>query len=501
MKGLIHMGKMTTLLALRKTLSGAMVALTLGAGAIGYSLRDVPRQLGSVASVADAEAAAPQPTSPASLPDFSTLVSKFGAAVVNITVESDARRVAMPNADNPFEGTPFGEFFRFVPPAPPTHSMGSGFLISDDGYLLTNAHVVGEAKTVTVKLTDKREMEGKVVGRDPATDVALVKIEAANLPHVTLADPKDLKVGEWVVAIGSPYGFENSVTAGIVSATGRSLPGDAYVPFIQTDVAVNPGNSGGPLFNLKGEVVGINSQIFSRSGGYQGLSFAIPIDIAQQVATQLKTTGSVTRGWLGVTIQDVNQDLAKAFNLDKPRGALVSALAENGPAKSAGIKEGDVIIAVDGQTIESSGDLARLIGAGAPGRTASLDLIHNGKRTTRTVKLGTVPGSKDVESASNDEQGGAKLNVTVAELGPEQKTELGVDHGVVVQDVKPGAAARAGVQPGDVILQVNGKRVESVSTLRKGLDALAKGQPAALLIKRGDSTLFVPVEPNAEGVG
>jgi serine protease Do len=352
-----------------------------------------------------------------------------------------------------------------------------------------------------VKLTDKREMEGKVVGRDPATDVALVKIEANNLPHVTLADPRDLKVGEWVVAIGSPYGFENSVTAGIVSATGRSLPGDAYIPFIQTDVAVNPGNSGGPLFNLKGEVVGINSQIYSRSGGYQGLSFAIPIDIAQQVATQLKTTGSVTRGWLGVTIQDVNQDLAKAFNLDKPHGALVSALAENGPAKSAGIKEGDVIIAVDGQTIESSGDLARYIGAGAPGRTASLDLIHNGKRTVRTVKLGTLPGSKDVASASNDDTGGAKLNVTVAELGPEQKAELGVDHGVLVQEVKPGAAARAGVQPGDVILQVNGKRVESVSTLRKGLDALAKGQPAALLIKRGDSTLFVPVEPNAEGVG
>ena len=252
---------------------------------------------------------------------------------------------------------------------------------------MTNAHVVGDAKTVRVKLTDKREFDGKVIGRDPATDVALVKIDATGLPFVRLANPKDVRVGEWVVAIGSPYGFENTVTAGIVSAKGRSLPDDSYVHFIQTDVAVNPGNSGGPLFNLKGEVVGINSQIYSRSGGYQGLSFAIPVDVAQKVSDQLRASGKVTRGWMGVTIQEVSQDLAKSFKLDKARGALVSAVSADGPAKSAGLKAGDIIVALDGKPIGSSADLPQ-VAAVAPGSTAKLDVIREDKPAALLVRRG-----------------------------------------------------------------------------------------------------------------
>jgi len=492
----------------KTTLAAAVSAIALGAGVTGYQLHQNPQAFERFAPMAAAEAApATVPTVPVAsgtvgLPNFTTLVAQHGSAVVNITVEQPAQKAMLAEGENPFEGTPFGEFFRGLPQQrpdmAPQHGLGSGFLISDDGYLLTNAHVVGEAKTVRVKLTDRREFDGKVIGRDKASDVALVKIDAKSLPFATLAKPRDLQVGEWVVAIGSPYGFENSVTAGIVSAKGRTLPGDGYVPFIQTDVAVNPGNSGGPLFNMNGEVVGINSQIYSRSGGYQGLSFAIPVDVVQRVSTQLKTDGKVTRGWLGVTIQEVNEDLSRSFKLDKPHGALVSAVSENGPAKAAGLKSGDIIVALDGNIIEASADLPQLVSAVPPGKSAKLDVVREGKPITLSVKLAAFPDKEGKVLADASEAKGAKLGVVVAELNAQEKKELGIEHGVRVERVARGAAARAGIQAGDVIMQLNGKRIDSAATLKDEAGKLAYGKPAAMLVKRGEGTLFVPVTPEKE---
>jgi len=491
----------------RTTVAAAVSAIALGAGAVGYQLHQNPAAFARLAPVASAVAssaiappAGPQ-TGGAGLPDFTGLVTRHGSAVVNITVEQPMQKTVFAQGENPFEGTPFSEFFRNMPQPPemaPQRGLGSGFLISEDGYLLTNAHVVGDAGTVRIKLTDRREFDGKVIGKDKASDIAVVKIDARGLPFATLAKPKDLQVGEWVVAIGSPYGFENSVTAGIVSAKGRTLPGDAYVPFIQTDVAVNPGNSGGPLFNMNGEVVGINSQIFSRSGGYQGLSFAIPVDVAQRVSEQIKAHGKVTRGWLGVTIQEVNEDLSKSFKLDKPHGALVSGVAEDGPAKAAGLKSGDVIVAFDGNTIDASSDLPQLVSAVEPGSTAKLDVIRDGKPTSISVKLAAFPDKPGKILADASSTKGSKLGVVVADLNAQEKSELGIDHGVRVERVAPGAAARAGVQPGDVILQLNGKPIDSASTLKVEAGKLAYGKPAAMLVKRGDGTLFLPVKPEKD---
>ena len=488
----------------KTTLAAAVSAIALGAGVTGYQLQQNPQAFARMAPMATAEAApvVPVANGTVGLPNFTTLVAQHGSAVVNITVEQPARKIAMEEGENPFEGTPFGEFFRNLPQQrpdmTPQHGLGSGFLISDDGYLLTNAHVVGDAKTVRVKLTDRREYDGKVIGRDKSSDVALVKIDAKGLPFATLAKPRDLQVGEWVVAIGSPYGFENSVTAGIVSAKGRALPGDGYVPFIQTDVAVNPGNSGGPLFNMNGEVVGINSQIYSRSGGYQGLSFAIPVEVAQRVSTQLRTDGKVTRGWLGVTIQEVNEDLSRSFKLDKPHGALVSSVNEKGPAQAAGLKSGDIIVALDGNTIDASADLPQLVGAVPPGKSAKLDVIRDGKPLSLNVKVAAFPDKEGKVVADASEAKGAKLGVVVAELTPQDKQELGIEHGVKVQRVGRGAAARAGIQPGDVIIQLNGKRIDSAAMLRDEAGKLAYGKPAAMLVKRGEGTLFVPVTPEKE---
>jgi len=428
------------------------------------------------------------------LPDFRQLVQAYGPAVVNVSVRSapkTPREMRMPPG---WQDNPLFQFFG-VPmqpnhPAVPMVGEGSGFIVSKDGIILTNAHVVDDAQKVTVKLTDRREFEAKVLGVDAKSDVAVLKIDAHDLPVVRLGDPRALQVGEWVVAIGSPFGFENSVTAGIVSAKGRTLPDDSFVPFIQTDVAVNPGNSGGPLFNLKGEVVGVNSQIYSRSGGYQGLSFAIPIDVAMNVGKQLQAGGHVTRGKLGVGIQDVDQALAESFGLDVPRGALVSSVEKGGPADKAGLKEGDVILGFDGQAIDTAGQLPSAVAATDPGRAVTLQVWRDRAARQVDVKLGKVTDDNAV--ASNDDPTGSnRLGLVVRPLSPEEKQQADVPTGVLVEDVD-GAAADAGVRPGDIVIAANGTPIRSVDQLRTVV-AGAKNH-VALLVQRGESRVFVPVD-------
>jgi serine protease Do len=416
-------------------------------------------------------------------PDFTQLVQQAGPAVVNISVTAKAAPAAQAL---PFDkDDPFYEFFRrFQPQMPdrvPMHGVGSGFIVSPDGYILTNAHVVDGAKEVDVKLTDRREFVAKVVGVDAKSDVALIKIDAKDLPVVRVGNPADVKVGQWVVAMGSPFGFENSVTAGIVSAKSRSL-GDGYVPFIQTDVAVNPGNSGGPLFDLAGNVVGINSQIYSRTGGYMGLSFAIPIDVAMHVKEELQKHGKVTRGRIGVAIQPLDQRLAQSFGLDKPQGALVSSVADDGPAQRAGVKPGDVILGWNGTAVDEANSLPVLVARSAPGTQAKLRIWRDGKERSLEVKVGTMPGEQaQVASAGGEPANAAKLGLT---LRPS-------DAGLVVEDAD-GAAAAAGVRPGDVILALNNQPVKSVEQLRGLLDKAAGH--VALLVQRGESKMYVPVD-------
>jgi len=372
----------------------------------------------------------------------------------------------------------------------PMHGQGSGFIISADGRILTNAHVVDGAQEVTVKLTDKREFKAKVVGVDRKSDVAVLKIEATKLPIVQFGNPAEAKVGDWVLAIGSPFGFENSVTAGIVSAKGRALPDESLVPFIQTDVAVNPGNSGGPLFNLKGEVIGINSQIFSRTGGYEGLSFAVPIDVAVKVQEQLVATGKVTRGRMGVTIQGVNQALAESFGLSKPMGALVSAVEKGSPAEKGGVEPGDVIVKINGKNVDESFELPAQVADIKPGGTAKLEVIRKGKSQELTV---TVGESKDNKVAANDngQQEPGRLGVAVRPLDADEQRQVGVKGGVLVQEAS-GAAARAGIQAGDVILSVNDTPIQSVDQLRSVVSKA--GKRVAVLVQREEARIFVPVE-------
>jgi serine protease Do len=439
------------------------------------------------------------------LPDFAQLVEKQGPAVVNISITQVGRgNFGIPQLPGLSEDDPYYEFFRrFMPPQQRgqprrehrTHSMGSGFLISADGYILTNAHVVDGADEVTVRLTDKQEFRAKVIGADRRTDVALIKIEAGNLPRVTMGNPDQLKVGEWVVAIGSPFGFENSVTAGIVSAKGRSLPQENYVPFIQTDVAINPGNSGGPLFNMKGEVVGINSQIYSRSGGYMGVAFAIPIDVAMDIASQLKSGGKVTRGWLGVMIQEVNKELAESFGLPRPTGALIANVERNSPADKAGLEVSDVVLKFDGKTVESSGDLPRLVGSVKPGRKVALEVWRKGASKQLTLTVGEAPAEKLAQAGRGGANGKAAVNrvgLALSELSASQLKEMKLDHGLLVEDVE-GQAARVGIQRGDVILSFNNRDVKSVEQLNQMLSQLKTGNTFALLVRRGDSALFVPL--------
>jgi serine protease Do len=431
--------------------------------------------------------------------DFSGIVDRYGPAVVNITTLAKAQQ--SPATDSLDPDDPFSEFFRrfgpqFGPQTPHTprsgaitRGMGSGFIINADGLILTNAHVVDGAQEVTVKLTDRREYRAKVLGVDKKSDIAVIRIDAKNLPTVKLGDPSSAKVGEPVLAIGSPFGFENSATAGILSAKSRSLPEDNYT-FLQTDVAVNPGNSGGPLFNLKGEVIGINSQIYSRTGGYQGLSFAIPIDVAVKVQDQLVKHGKVTRGRLGVSIQDVTQQLADSFGLKKVQGALVAEVEKGSPAEHAGLEPGDVITRYNGRDIDRSSDLPALVAETTPGASAKLEVVRKGSSKNLTVTIGE---QKDKSVAklgdADDEQG--KLGLAVRPLAKEEQHQAGVSGGLLVEDVA-GPAANSGIRPGDIVLSINGTPVQSGEQLRSL--ATKAGKHVALLVQRGNAKIFVPID-------
>ncbi len=442
---------------------------------------------------------APEPNT---IPDFAVLVDRFGKAVVNIEVVGRPRTVAEPF---PFpEGDPFYEFFRrfgipapFPAPdnqAPLQRGSGSGFIVSPDGYILTNAHVVAKADEVMVRLTDRREFQAKVVGSDARTDVAVLKIEATELPVVRIGDEAALRPGDWVLAIGSPFGLENSVTAGIVSATSRAMAGEVNVPFIQTDVAVNPGNSGGPLFNLHGEVVGINSMIFSRTGGYMGISFAIPIDVAMHVRDQLVQHGRVVRGRIGVAVQDIDAALSDSFGLERPRGALVSKVEGDGPAGRAGIEPGDVILKVDDEEIDRASTLSQYIAQRKPGESSTVVVWRGGREKKIDVRIAELeePRSLHAGNAGDAAQGAGRLGLAVQALTPEEKKAADIDAGVRVVSAA-GAAADAGVRPGDVVLAVNSQRIRSAAELRAQLNRIRDGGVAALLVLREEAQIFIPV--------
>jgi serine protease Do len=444
----------------------------------------------------------------ASLPNFQTIVEKNTPAVVKILVEYPAGTAAHGDARPNVPEIPesLRRFFEYRGgPRPqeqqPRQSMGSGFIISSDGYIVTNNHVVQGAETVTVRLTDRREYEARVVGLDERSDLALLQVEADGLPLLKLAKPGDLAVGEWVLAIGSPFGLDYSVTAGIVSAKGRSLPTesrDNYVPFIQTDVAINPGNSGGPLFNLAGEVVGVNSQIFTRSGGSIGLSFAIPVSVVVNVVEQLKLSGKVTRGWLGVTIQDVNKSLAESFGLDKPQGALVSQLQPGGPADLSGLQAGDVIVRFDGAEINTSADLPHVVGLIRPGTEVKVDIIRDRKRLAVDVEVGGLGADEEpsVADTSDPEQAGGRIGVVVEEISDQLQSRWGISGGVLVAEVAPNTPAEeAGIRPGDVITLIDGAPVTSLETYARALDQLESGRSVAVRLVRRGAPLFIGLKP------
>lgn len=470
-----------------KTLKPAAV---IAAAAIAFS--------GALLSATPAVASglAPQTTvATTQLPDFVQLVEKYGKGVVNISTVREARVVE--GAD------PFGfderhaEIFRrfgFPFPfgggprqEPERRGTGSGFIISADGLILTNHHVVDGADEIKVRLTDNREFTGKVLGSDAKTDIAVVKIDAKDLPYLTMGNSDELKVGEWVAAIGSPFGLDNTVTSGIVSAKSRKLPSDQYVPFIQTDVAVNPGNSGGPLFNMKGEVVGINSQIFSTSGGFMGLSFAIPSNLAMQIKDQLVKNGKVTRGRIGVVIQSVTQDLAESFGMKTPKGAIVSQVEKDGPAAKAGLQEGDIITAVNGRAIDDSVDMPVIIGSMAPGSIAKLSIIRNNKDITLDVKVEEAPNESASSNASKTAAAN-KLGVTVRPLNDEEKAKAETEGLLVTEST--GAARKAGIREGDIIVNVNGVKIKKTDDLARVLE---KNKNLRVLVQRRDGRIFIPV--------
>jgi len=473
---------------LRRSLTALAVA---GAVGVGYaSIDDSKPTLHPVNAVSGAPAAiAPV------LPNFSAIVAKIGPAVVNISV-SGHTKVAMAQPPQLDPNDPFYEFFRrFQPPAQPggevpTRGMGSGFIVRSDGIIITNAHVVDGASELTVKLTDKREFKAKVIGEDKPTDTAVLKIDANGLPTVALGDPSQTGIGDWVLAIGSPFGFENSVTAGIVSAKSRSLPDEGFVPFIQTDVAVNPGNSGGPLINMKGEVIGINSQIYSHTGGYQGLSFAIPVDVALKVEEQLLNGGKVSRGRLGVSVQPLNQSLAESFGLEKADGALVDNVPAGGPAAKAGIRPGDVIVEFNGQPIQEPSELGRYVSDLKPGAEAKLTLWREGGQKEIKLRLSAMEDSAQADEAP-PELAKSRLGLAVRPLSPQEQRQAEATGGLVVEH-SAGAAARSGIQAGDVVLSVNGHAVNDPEQLRELVSKADKR--IALLVQRGNNRIFVPVE-------
>lgn len=442
--------------------------------------------------------------SAAELPDFTGLVEKYGPAVVN--VQATGNPDAQAQGQGPGDQQDVPEIFRrFFGPMPQPRdrgmrvSMGSGFIISADGYVLTNNHVVDGSDHVTVRLSDRRELDAKVVGTDEQYDIALLKINATNLPVVSIGDSKSLKPGQWVVAIGSPFGFDHSVTAGIVSAIGRSFPGadQQYVPFIQTDVPINRGNSGGPLFNLDGQVVGINSQIFSNTGGFMGVSFAIPIDIAMSAADQIKTSGRVSRGMIGVQIQNVDREQAKALGLPRVGGALVNKITPGSGADKAGVQVGDVILSYAGHDIAMSADLPPLVGSSKPGSKENLGIWRDGKTLTIPVVVGTLPTEKQAlaSSSGSDASGRANnpLGIAVEELTAEQRKQLdiGNNEGVLVVGITGSAARRSSLAPGDVILMLGRKPVKSVADFNATLKATKPGEAIMLLVRRGEQTQFL----------
>lgn len=433
------------------------------------------------------------PSAYITLPNFASIAASQGAAVVNISVTGTVKTAGIPGMD---PNDPMFELFRrFQPNLPQTETpmsgLGSGFIVKPDGVILTNAHVVDKADVVTVRLSDKREFQAKVIGVDALTDVAVLKIDAKDLPTVHIGSTKNSNVGDWVVAIGSPFGFDNTVTAGIISAKSRALPDEGYVPFLQTDVAINPGNSGGPLFNLNGEVIGINSQIYSRSGGYQGLSFAIPIDVAMGVEQQLLETGKVSRGRLGIGVQSINQDLASSFGLSSPNGALVSNVEKNGPADQAGLEPGDVIVKFNGQSIDRSSDLPPMVASVKPGSTVSIEVWRSKQLKKLTVRIDEMQTAQAGPVAVPDSQQ-PKLGVSVRPLNAQELSQTQLKQGLLVEQVSKGPAAMAGIQAGDVILAVNGDQVKSVSQLQDKLSQHAKN--VALLVMRGENKIYVPVK-------
>jgi serine protease Do len=497
-------GAVTAITAKRLTLALCAAGVIGGAvGAIAVNHNNATAQAPATVAAAPAPVQAPPavagaPAATVSLPDFTTIAKQNGKAVVNIRVMGSTKTSSrgMPQMS---PGDPFYEFFRqFQDPRggsqrdAPVFGAGSGFIVSPDGVILTNAHVVQGADEVTVKLADRREFRAKVLGSDPRTDVAVLKIDAKGLPTVPLGNARSLQTGEWVLAIGSPFGLESTVTAGVVSATGRSLGNDSQVQFIQTDVAVNPGNSGGPLLNTRGEVVGINSQIYSQTGGYQGLSFAIPIDVAARIKDQIVATGKVQHAKLGVSIQDVGQGFADSFNLASPEGALVANVERGSAAEKAGLKAGDVVRKANGQTIVASSDLPGMLAVAKPGDKVALDVWREGK----IVRLNATLANADDKPAPDEREDiaaadkGAKLGLVLRPLEPVERRQSGIASGLVIEDAR-GAAAIAGIAPGDVLLSVNGKPVSSVDQVRDMVGKSSKS--VALLIQRGNERIFIPV--------
>jgi serine protease Do len=447
------------------------------------------------------------------LPDFTGMVEKHSPAVVNISttqtfgingkrINPHHFRIPEMDPENPFNEL-LKRFFGEQLEIPEllrrdSKSLGSGFIISEDGYIITNYHVVNQADEILVTMTDKREFKARLIGSDKGTDIALIKIDSENLPVVTLGKASELKVGEWVLAIGSPFGFEHSVTAGIVSAKGRSLPEENYVPFIQTDVAINPGNSGGPLFNLKGEVVGVNSQIYSRSGGFMGLSFAIPVELAMNVVEQLKTTGKVARGYLGVLIQDVTHELAESFNMKRPRGALIAKVLPDSPAQEAGLRVGDIILRYNGQDVDRSSQLPPLVGGSPIDRAAEAEVLRDGKRMVIEVNVQQLPQSEKIARDMKPQQAEShdRAGLVVKDMSENQRKQLGIEMntGVLVVDVKPGPARIAGIKIGDVITRINNRPINSTRDYDEAIQNARPGRNLAVLVHREDRALFIPLK-------
>jgi serine protease Do len=440
-----------------------------------------------------------------SLPEFTELVADNAAAVVNIstTTTNKSKKVELPPNFKMPEGTPFDDLFRHFfgqggQGGQPyeTHSLGSGFVLSSDGYILTNHHVIKGADEIIVRFNDRSELEAKVLGSDERSDVALLKVEAKGLTAVKLGDSENLKVGEWVLAIGSPFGFDHSATAGIISAIGRSLPGDSYVPFIQTDVAINPGNSGGPLFNLDGEVIGINSQIYSRTGGFMGVSFAIPMDVVMEVVAQIKSQGYVSRGWLGVVIQDVTRELAESFGLKKPHGALISRVLPQSPAAKAGFEPGDVILKFNGKEIDASSALPPIVGRTAIGKAVPVEIMRNSKRQMLNVKVEQLPEDDEMAqfSGQSDRLTDQRLAIEVADITDEQREQYDIEGGVVVVSVDAGAAAAAGIRRGDIISSLNNKKITSAKQFLDIAKKLPEGKAIPVLVQRGQGAIFLALK-------